>query len=289
MVDGYIPETLEEALRVRRSVETTVVAGGTDLMVRYRRYPGIAPRLPRPPLFVARLPELRGIRTVDAVTVIGAAARLSDIAVSQAAPACLREVIAWFASPAVRNSGTLGGNVCNASPAGDTIPVLYAADAELVLRSASGARTGPAADFIAGPGSTILTGEELLTEIRIPAFGAPWRFLYRKVGPRRANALSKLSVLVLWQVIGGRVRDFRAAVGGAAPTVARSPDAEQAAMRFLDGGTGRPGSMSEFLDALAAVISPIDDQRSTSAYRRRTVLRIAESFLWRIAESIEER
>ncbi|HKJ85988.1 MAG TPA: FAD binding domain-containing protein, partial [Spirochaetia bacterium] len=191
-----------------------------------------------------------------------------------------------LAAPALRNVATLGGNICNASPAADAVCPLYALDARCELRSASRVRTLPVAEFIAGPGRTVIESDELLTAIIIPAGpgtvtaamgnDATTRVLYRKVGTRRANALSKLSMAAWASVSGGAVESVGVALGAVAPTVVRSREAEA-------GFVGSLESLRERIDAILGaygkLVTPIDDQRSTAEYRREVAVNLVRQFI----------
>ncbi|MBU8912488.1 MAG: FAD binding domain-containing protein, partial [Spirochaetales bacterium] len=231
--NGFTPTSLADALEILATERAIPVAGGTDLMVRHRRGGPLPIQLDAPPMFIGRLPELRAVTETASDLTIGAAVTLNDVAAHPSAPPGLTAAIAEFASPAVRNAGTIGGNICNASPAGDTLPYLYAAGATVVLATASTERALPIMEFITGPGQTLLGEDELMTKVIIPRQPAPFVF-YRKVAPRRSNALSKLSVYAEAGMDGNSashgappyVTRFRLAVGAAARTVIRIPDAE---------------------------------------------------------------
>ena len=278
--NGFTPTSLADALRIRETERAIPIAGGTDLMVRYRRSGPLPIHLDAPPLFIGRLPELCSVTETDSELTFGAAVTLSEIASHPFTPPGLTAAIAEFASPAVRNAGTIGGNVCNASPAGDTLPYLYAAGATVVLASTSDERTLPISEFITGPGRTLLGESELMTKIVIPRRSTPFVF-YRKVAPRRSNALSKLSVYAEAGLDGDaglpRVTGFRLAVGAIAPTVVRIPEAET----LLEGATAAEirDRAGELLEAYRALIAPIDDQRSTAIYRRNTALALIQYLL----------
>ena len=164
----------------------------------------------------------------------------------------------------IQNRGTLGGNIANASPAGDTLPVLAAAGARVVLRSAKGERTVPFNGFYTGYRTSVRQPAELITAVEIPPIeGRQW---WRKVGTRRAQAISKV------MMAGVRGRTVRVAIGSVAPTVVQAT----AAAEVLTKG----GSIADAQTALRSEITPIDDIRSTGEYR----LRVAENLLaafWR--------
>ncbi len=162
----------------------------------------------------------------------------------------------------IQNRGTIGGNVANASPAGDTLPVLAAAGARVVLVSQSGERAVPLAEFYTGYRTTVRRADELIGAIEIPAIdGRQW---WRKVGTRRAQAISKV------MMAGVRGGEVRIALGAVAPTVVLAPGA---ARILSDGGT-----LADAQAALALEIAPIDDLRSTREYRRAVAVNLLARF-----------
>jgi CO/xanthine dehydrogenase FAD-binding subunit len=274
---AFRPRSLKEALNVRRDRRALPFAGGTDLMAARRRGPGLRPDLPQPLLFLGHLQELAEIRPGGGTLNLGAACTLSALLLHDAVPAPLKAALAEMASPALRNVATLGGNICNASPAGDTLPFLYAVEAELELAGAAHSRRLPIGEFILGPGRTALADDELLTNILLPdcAFDT---WFYRKAGTRRANALSKLSFLGLARRgREGRVEDFRCAFGAVAATVVRAPGLEARLKKKT------PGQAAALLPALrggyAALLRPIDDQRSTARYRADVAVDLLAQFI----------
>jgi CO/xanthine dehydrogenase FAD-binding subunit len=276
MVTAFTPRTLAEALRFRDAGPSIPFAGGTDLMVRRKRWSGTAPRFEQPALFIGGLPELQGITTGDGVLTIGAATTLTALLEDGNVPALLQQAVAQMASPAIRNGGTLGGNLCNASPAADTMPPLYALDAAVVLQSAAGTRELPIEEFIQGPGRTALAGNELLVAVRIPLRQFKIS-AYRKVGTRKADALSKLSFAAVAEVDDGKLTELRIALGAVAPRVVRSRAAEEL---LLD----RPlrqiaDRLPEIQAAYAELLRPIDDQRSSATYRRTVAWNLIRDFL----------
>ena len=167
----------------------------------------------------------------------------------------------------IQNRGTLGGNIANASPAGDTLPVLAAADAQIVLRSASSERRVPFTEYYTGYRTSVRRPDELITAVEIPAIdGRQW---WRKVGTRRAQAISKI---MMAGVRGPRVR---IAVGSVAPTVVL---AVGAAAILSEGG-----SMPDAQAALRREIAPIDDLRSTADYRQQVAANLLAAF-WKATE-----
>lgn len=276
MADTMIPKTLNEALEYRAQYKAVPFAGGTDLMVRRKNWAGTLPKFDAPVLMIGGLSELKNITAENDFLHIGAASTLADIAANESVPDILRMAVKQMASPGIRNMGTLGGNICNASPAGDTLPVLYALSASITLRSVEGGRELPITKFITAPGCTDLKEGELLTEISIPLA----RFsnvYYRKVGTRKADALSKLSFAGLADVSEGKIKDVRIAFGAVAPTVVRSAGAENllTGVKLSD----LPALLPQVKDIYSRFIRPIDDQRSSAVYRKEVSLRLLEDFL----------
>ena len=275
---AYAPTTLDEALAIRARERVEPVAGGTDLMVQHRPAAPIPVTLESPPLFVGGLPELRGVRFEDEALTVGAATTLAELDAHPACDASLHELLRWFASPAIRNAATVGGNVCNASPAADLVPWLVAREAKVRLRSLGAERTMAVADFVTGPGMTALRPDELLVDLTVPVRPADALWSYRKVAPRRSNALSKLSVYAeAERTTDGTVGRFALALGAVAPTVVRSREAESMLVGCAPGEL--PARLPEVIERYRAILRPIDDQRSTSAYRTRTSLRLVRHII----------
>ena len=286
VVKWYRPGTLDEALEIRARETVIPIAGATDLYVRYRRRSGLAPEFSAPLLAVGHLTELQGYSDENGELRIGAGVPYADILSDGRTPVLLAAAVRELAAPALRNVATLGGNMCNASPAADAACPLYALDARCELRSASRARTLPIAEFITGPGRTQIEPDELLTAIIIPPGpgrvttaiddDATTRVLYRKVGTRRANALSKLAVAAWASLSGGGVESVGVALGAVAPTVVRSHEVEADFVGSLE-------SLREKTDAILAaygrLVAPIDDQRSTAEYRREVALNLVKQFI----------
>jgi CO/xanthine dehydrogenase FAD-binding subunit len=244
------------------------IAGGTDLMV------ALTGELAPPPASVVDLwaiDALRGIAIDGDALSLGALTTYTDIRRSAACrehvPA-LAEAAATIGAAQIQNRGTLGGNIANASPAGDTLPVLLAADAVFVLGSERGERDVPAAEFWTGYRQTALAHDELVVRIRIPLVaGREMRF--RKVGTRRAQAISKVVIAVAWRG-DGTWRDVRVALGSVAATPIRGTATERA----LAGRAPTPETADRAAEALAGELAPIDDVRSTAEYRRLVAARV---------------
>jgi CO/xanthine dehydrogenase FAD-binding subunit len=258
------PRDLADALaRLAAAPDLRPIAGGTDLMVLFA-----AGRLPyRRLLDLWPLAELRGVEVAPGHVTLGALTTYTDVqrheTVAREYPmlaAAAAETGGW----AIQNRGTLGGNLANASPAADSSPPLLAYGAELELCSIRGARWVDYGAFHTGYRRTLLEPDELIARIRLPRRQRRAE-LFRKVGPRRAQAISKVCFAGCADETGVRI-----AFGGVAPTVVRAPHTEAAA------AAGDPAGA---LAALATEIAPIDDIRSTARYRRRVCENLLGAFL----------
>ncbi len=265
------PASLDDAYAALERAVHTPIAGGTDLMVR------ITGELGPPPeriLDLGRLDDLRGIALDDGALSLGALTTYTEIRRStlcrEHLPA-LVDASATIGAAQIQNRGTLGGNIANASPAGDSLPVLLAMDAEIVVGSIQGERTITASSFWTAYRETALAPGELILRIRIPlVHGREVRF--RKVGTRRAQAISKVVAAVSWREPGGQAgwTDVRVAFGSIAATPVRVAAAES----VLEGGRPTPETADQAAEALAGAIQPIDDVRSTADYRRMVAARV---------------
>jgi len=253
--------SLDEALTILRDEPRTPVAGATDVYVALNF--GTTPV--RRFLDLWALDELRDITTRDGTLVLGALATYTALirssVVRERLP-MLVEASRLVGGVQIQNRGTLGGNLANASPAGDSLPVLAAVDATIVLRSLAGERRVPIAEFFTGYRATVLRPDELIVAVEVPPVeGRQW---FRKVGTRAAQAISKVVVA------GVRGGEPRFALGSVAPTVVRARETERA----LASGA----SVDEAAETLGREIAPIDDVRSTEAYRRTVAMNLLRRF-----------
>jgi CO/xanthine dehydrogenase FAD-binding subunit len=270
------PKSLADALALmaREPGVWRPIAGGTDLMVLFE-----AGRLEHRKLVSIRgLAELRGVELNGQGALIGPLTTYTEV---RRQPALARNYPLLAAAAretggiATQNRGTIGGNIVNASPAADTPPALIAYDARLELASASGRRIVDYGDFHTGYKTMLLRPDELVARILLPPMRAGARHYYRKVGARRAQAISKVVLAGVVWMDGGRVDDLRIALGSVAPTVLRARMAESALR-------GRPLDAAAVRDArhaLAGEIRAIDDIRSTAAYRERVAQNLLAEFL----------
>jgi CO/xanthine dehydrogenase FAD-binding subunit len=258
------PRTLDEAYAVLAAVPHRPIAGGTDLMVQVN---GEIGEPPDRVLDLWGLDELRGIALDDGALVLGALTTYTDIRrspdVAEHLPA-LAECAVTIGAAQIQNRGTLGGNAANASPAGDTLPVLLATDAELVLGSSRGERRVPASAFWPAYRRTALAPDELIIGVRFPLRPAR-QVRFRKVGTRRAQAISKVVMALAWEPGEGSAwSHVRLALGSMAPTPLRATATET----VMEGAPPSAVTAEQAVAALAAELHPIDDVRSTADYRR---------------------
>ena len=259
------PTSLDDALRLLRDEGPLVpLAGCTDLYVALNFGTLPASRF----LNLWNLDELRAIGVAGGVLSIGALATYTDVIRSPLVRRRLPMLVAAareVGGVQIQNRGTIGGNVANASPAGDTLPVLAAADAIVVLHSADGVRRVPFTAFYTGYRQSVRRPDELIVALEIPSSrGRQW---FRKVGTRAAQAISKV-VMAAVEPPGREAP--RIAVGSVAPTVVRLPSTEAA----LAGGA----SIEDAQRILLEEIAPIDDLRSTAEYRRRVAANLLARF-----------
>jgi len=244
------------------------IAGGTDLMVT------LTGELAPPPASVVDLwavDALRGIAIDGDALSLGALTTYTDIrrsALCREHVPALVEAASTIGAAQIQNRGTLGGNIANASPAGDTLPVLLAADAVIVVGSERGEREVPAAGFWTGYRQTALAHDELILRVRLP-IAADRETRFRKVGTRRAQAISKVVMAVAWRG-DGTWRDVRVALGSVAATPIRATATEGA----LEGRAPNPETADRAAETLAGELAPIDDVRSTAEYRRLVAARV---------------
>ncbi|HDQ14232.1 MAG TPA: molybdopterin dehydrogenase [Sediminispirochaeta sp.] len=280
MVEAYRPSSLEEALKIRADKGALPFAGGTDLMVKYRYESGAVPEYPAPVIFLTHLEEIRKIYSQDGELHLGAGTSLAELMSHSEVPELLKEAVRTIAAPGLRNTATLAGNICNASPAADGVCALYALDSRVKLSSPRSSRELAIYEFITGPGKTELREDELLTEIIIPRDRSTTR-LFRKVGTRKANALSKLSIAAAARLSGERVDEVRIALGAVAPTVLRSVELEKQIQGLSRAELSE--RLEHFVQSYEAMVQPIDDQRSTAVYRKKVAVNLLRQFLTSIA------
>jgi CO/xanthine dehydrogenase FAD-binding subunit len=245
------------------------MAGCTDLMVadavERNDLPGV--------LDLSRVPELRGIRQVEGALEIGATTTFNEIGQS----VDVQELLPALAAAAsviggwqIQNRATLGGNIANASPAGDSLPVLLVLDATVVAVSTNGERHIPYTGFHVGYRRTALEPGELIDRVLLPLPAPDSVQAFRKVGTREAQAISKVVVAMLGRVEGEKIVDYRLAAGSVAPTPVRLTEVEEA----IKGRSADEATASLAGRLARAAVKPIDDVRSTATYRAFALERV---------------
>jgi CO/xanthine dehydrogenase FAD-binding subunit len=265
VTDYARPPTLTDALALMAGSQARVLAGGTDL------YPGAGSGLAGPIVDLGNLAELSGLRR-DAGLRIGAATSWTAIAEADLPPACraLQQAARQVGGRQVQNAGTIGGNLCNASPAADGVPPLLALGAEVELASAGGVRRLGLNDFLLGPRRTALQPGEVLTAVLIPEAGLRGRSAFVKLGARTHLVISIAMVAARVVVEAGVVTEAALAVGACSPVAVRLRAVEAALAGF---------PVTEAVERVAgadvvAGLAPIDDVRATADYRRRAAVEL---------------
>jgi carbon-monoxide dehydrogenase medium subunit len=268
--------TIDEAVdMLSRDDGGRIVAGATDVLIRWRqglwkpRYVLNIKRIPGldevhySPTEGLRLGALVNVRTLEKHPLI----RQHYPALTQAASA--------FAGVQIRNLATIGGNICNASPAGDTLPALMAYGATCHLAGPNSIRVVPLADFFQGPSQTALRPAELLVELRLPPLLPHTGALYIKHSPRSTMDIATAGVASVVSLEGEMCRQVRIALGAVAPTVVRASEAEA----LLTGQVPDTARLQQAAQAAVAAASPIDDIRGTAAHRRAIIAPLAQRTL----------
>jgi len=267
----WAPKTLEEAAQAAGAEDTVLLAGGTDLVPRWTK--GLLAK-PETVVDLKRIAELSGVARVNGEVRVGAGTPLSEIAsdpLIRAAAPVLAEAADRVACPQIRNRATIGGNLCNASPAADTAVPLILLDATLELaswaRRSMKVRDVPIVDFFRGPGATVRAPGEMLTHIRFKPLSKGVFAAWEKFGTRRAMEIAVASVGVAIQVERGTVVRARVGYGSVAPVPLRGRNAEAE----LVGHALSAEVISRCEQAARDEIAPITDVRAGATYRREIV------------------
>lgn len=259
---------LGEALKLlsQHKENCKIIAGGTDLIPAARRCRTLLPEH----MHIVDISSIEGldyiIKDGDMIR-IGAITRVSEIEMSTVIKGnalILANAASQMGSLQVRNLGTIGGNLCNASPAADTAPPLLVLNAKVKVRSINKQRLVPLQEFFMGPGKTTLTPEEILTEIQIPLIKPAGNAYFIKFGRRNAFTLSIVSVATLVKVENGVFDDIRIALGSVAPTPIRASKAEE----HLIGHKVNEQVIDDGVNVVANEVKPISDVRASAEYRR---------------------
>ena len=271
------PQSIAEAARLLASGSWAVLAGGTDL------YPAhVGRRIAAPLLDITAIAGLRGIRRDESGWTIGATTTWTDVvradlpSLFDALKAAAREV----GGVQIQNTGTVAGNVCNASPAADGTPVLLALGTRVVLQSARGERELALDEFVLGSRRTARSADELVVAVRIPARSARARSSFAKLGGRRYLTISISTVAVVVDVdANGAIVEAGIAVGSCSAVAQRLPALEA---RLI--GVTAGADLATLLDpADLAPLAPIDDLRGSAAYRRDATATLVRRALREVA------
>jgi CO/xanthine dehydrogenase FAD-binding subunit len=261
----FQPESLKDLLLIIDNENNCeIIAGGTDLIINLA---GLQERS-RSLVDITNIKEIKGVRKEKSGIVIGAATTISNVA-RAFIPDCLIQGARSIGSPQIRNAGTIGGNICNASPCGDTLAPLICLNADFILTSSTGERTVSAENFFLGPKQTILRPKEFLKEIRIGNTYLEGKSAFRMIGQRNGQAISQVN-LAVWLKRDDKsavIRDIRIAAGSVAPTPLRFPEAEDE----LRGINPDKAKILQVAKLIKTSIKPINDVRSTAEYRHDVI------------------
>jgi CO/xanthine dehydrogenase FAD-binding subunit len=283
----YRPHTLEELVYLTDTYQERyqILAGGTDLAVKIKE------KLVQPDILIdiSRIERLKEINLDQKIVSIGALATHYQIAknkfIAHKIPV-LAEACSVIGSPAIRNLGTLGGNLVTASPAADSIPALLALEAKVVIASKHLEKEVSLTDFFVGPGKTMLVPGEIVTQVKIPLPGANENCQFAKIGKRAAMAISVVNGAVNLQLDneGERFGKVIIAVGAVAPTVTRLWNLE----KFLTGEKVSKKTLLKVPELVAEEVKPVDDIRASAGYRKRVAGVLVESLINKAWQSLRE-
>ena len=267
MVNGYQAKSLKEALDILAKEAVTPYGGGTDLMIEPHEHAKY--------LFLAKVPEMKNIVEDTDYIRIGAACTFTDIIESELAPAILKEAVAQIAAPAIRNLGTVGGNICNGSPKADSALIFFATDSKLRLVSSKGERVIPITEFYLGRKKTSLQADELLVEILMNRTGLS-NYYYKKVGARDALAISRVSFAAILNVEDGKIDNCMTAFGAVSDVIIRRADIDA---MFIGKTIEEAKAVKEkYLAAYDQAIVPIRG-RISAEYRKAVCMNLLRDFL----------
>jgi CO/xanthine dehydrogenase FAD-binding subunit len=271
----YRPETREELSQLLRTLpleETVLIAGGTDLHPAWEQ----GRPLPQHLVDMKRLTSLRGVRSQGEYVTMGALTTVEELkrdSIILTHFGALHQATRQFAGVQIRHRATLGGNLCNASPAGDLLPGLFVHNAEVQILGAEGERTLSVANFIQGPGKTVLTPGEIVTAVKLPH--PQGKSMFYKLGLRQAMAIAVVNFAIAWEMDeSGNFKTLTIAAGAVAPTVVYLKNFTCAILKGV--------SLKEALPLLDEDIAPIDDLRATAEYRRKVLKNLVGYYIDKI-------
>ena len=282
-VKCYIPKTLKEALEIKAKVDVLPLAGGSDLMVAYKRTIGLTPEFEKPVMIIRNIPELKGISVNEkGECCIGAGCTSAEIAENPLCPWHLRQAASRMGAIGLRNSATIAGNIANASPKGDTPGPLYLLDARVKLSSLRGDREELVSDVIVKFRTIDLQPDELITQVIVPYSEDDFDYIFwHKVGTRKANAISKLTVsqALKFASDGKTVKDYRLSATATGAKTNRSRDVEN----LIIGKEITEETIEAVVNGFDEVISP----RAMPEFRREATRRMIRRFLSEAAKRPE--
>lgn len=280
MIPYVKAETIDEAVRHLADAPRTIVAGCTDYYCRPDARPWADPVLD-----ISGLTDARGIADLGNAFRIGALTTWTDLANSELPPQfdALREAASQVGGVQIQNAGTIGGNLCNASPAADGVPALLILDAHLELRSAMGERQMPLAEFIVGNRQTCIRPDEMLCGLRVAKRSGHNASRFLKLGARAYQVISIVMVAALLETDAQCCVSHAAIAVGACSAVAQRLSALESAL--LGAPLGRAPLSALVTDAHLAPLSPLDDVRGTAAYR----LDAARTLVGRALDDLQHR
>ncbi|GLI57067.1 xanthine dehydrogenase FAD-binding subunit XdhB [Propionigenium maris DSM 9537] len=273
MMKAYYPETLEEALEALKNKDSRIIAGGTDLKLGRTQEGSL--------IFTEGIHELKKITRRDTHLAIGAGVTLSMLLEEREIP-FMEKLVRSIASPGIRNWASVGGNLCNASPIGDLLPMVYALDGRVKLIKKGCERLLPIEEFILGRKRTALEEEELLKEVVIYCPVEGYKYFWIKISGREANSLSKVNSFATYKYEEKKLVDLKIAMGGLGPTVIREREIEEELIEVINRGEGVE-ELEVLFKEYQKLFRPVTDQRSESSYKlgvsRKIYLNLMEYIL----------
>ena len=274
MIKHLVPANLKEALEMLSKHNCYIMSGGTDLMVQKHVSTGLLPSFDKDVIYVMNLKELDYVKKDDNGNIrIGATTRFTDIEKSPLVPEIYKIVIKEIASNNIRNMATMSGNIANASPAGDSLVPLVLNDASVILSSVDGNREVPVKDFVLGVRKIDRKQNEMIIEIVLKP--QELSYFYRKVGARKAESITKVSLMGGYKIENGIIKDLRIAFGSVSIKVVRSLENENK----YTGQKVKELNIDSMIEDYSPLVTPITDQRSNKEYRHKVAMNLLRKFL----------
>lgn len=267
MVKGYQPTSLKEALEIRSSEKVTLYGGGTDLMVEEEREGSY--------LFLNKIPEMREIKEEEGFLRIGAACTFTEVLEHPDTPKIMKEAISSIASPAIRNLGTMGGNIGNGSSKGDSVLVLFVADAKLRIVSLRGERIIDIDKFYLGRKKLDLREDEIIVEILLPMENLD-NYSFEKVAERQALAISRVAFAGVFAMEGDRISKVAVAFGAVASTFLRFKAIEE---KLIGKTLEEARALKEEYISLYDKATVFTEGRVSAEFRKEVCMNLLRDFL----------